>query len=64
MSRKIHEALTRLAKREAKHIPVDVDGTTMKLSGAVHSWQERDAARGVTGSAPGVRVIVNEWRVV
>ena len=64
MSRKIHEALTRLAKREAKHIPVDVDGTTMNLSGTVHSWQERHAARGVTGSAPGVRVIVNELCVV
>ena len=53
LSRKIHEALTRQAIREAKHIQVDVDGTTVKLGGTVHSWQERDAAQGVAWSAPG-----------
>ena len=47
LSRKIEEALTRQALREAKHIQVDVDGTTVTLSGKVHSWQERDAAQGV-----------------
>ena len=47
LSRKIQEALTRQALREAKHIQVDVDGTTVKLSGTVHSWQERAAAQGV-----------------
>ena len=64
LSRKIEEALTRQARREAKHIQVDVDGTTVKLSGTVHSWQEREAAQGVAWSAPGVQVIVNELRVV
>ena len=63
LSRKIHAALTRQAIREAKHIQVDVDGTTVKLSGTVHSWQERDAAQGVAWSAPGVLAVVDELRV-
>ena len=63
LSRKIQEALTRQAMREAKHIQVDVDGTTVTLSGTVHSWQERDAAQGVAWSAPGVLAVVDELRV-
>ena len=63
LSRKIQEALTRQAIREAKHIQVGVDGTTVKLSGTVHSWQERDAAQGVAWSAPGVQAVVDELRV-
>ena len=63
LSRKIQEALTRQAIREAKHIQVDVDGTTVKLSGTVHSWQERDAAQGVAWSAPGVLAVIDELRV-
>jgi len=63
VSRKIEEALTRQAVREAKHIQVDVDGTTVKLSGKVHSWQERDAAQWVAWTAPGVRAVVNELSV-
>ena len=63
LSRKIAEALTRQAIREAKHIQIAVDGTTVKLTGTVHSWQERDAAQGVAWSAPGVGVVVNELRI-
>ena len=63
LSRKIRDALTRQALREAKHIQVDVDGTTVKLSGTVHSWQERAAAQGVAWAAPGVDAVVNELRV-
>ena len=53
LSRKIQEALTRQALREAKQIQVDVDGTTVKLSGKVNSWQEREAVQGVAWAAPG-----------
>ena len=63
LSRRIEEALTRQEFREAKHIQVDVEGTTVKLTGTVHSWQERDAAQGVAWSAPGVHVVINELRV-
>ena len=63
LSRRIAEALTRQAIREAKQIQVSVDGTTVKLTGNVHSWHEREAAQGVAWSAPGVRSVVNELRV-
>ena len=64
LSRKIQEALTRQALREAKQIQVDVDGTTVKLSGKVHSWQEREAVQGVAWAAPGVHAVINELHVV
>ena len=63
VSSKIEEALTRQAIREAKHIEVNVDGSTVRLTGKVHSWQERDAAQGVAWTAPGVRTVINELSV-
>jgi len=63
VSRKIEEALTRQAIREARHVGVAVDGTTVKLTGTVHSWQERAAAQGVAWSAPGVHAVINELRI-
>ena len=63
LSRKIEQALTRQATREAKHIKVSVDGTTVTLSGTVHSWQERNAAQGVAWSAPGAQSVVNDLQV-
>ena len=64
LSRKIQEALTRQALREAKQIQVDVDGTTVKLSGNVNSWREREAVQGVAWAAPGVHAVINELHVV
>jgi len=63
LTRKIEDALTRQALREARHIQVGVEGTTVKLTGAVHSWHERDAAQGVAWSAPGVRAVINELNI-
>jgi osmotically-inducible protein OsmY len=63
LSRKIEEALTRQVIREANQIQVTVDGTTVKLTGKVHSWHEREAAQGVAWSAPGVRAVINELRM-
>ena len=63
VSRTIEAALTRQAIREAKRIQVSVDGSTVKLTGQVHSWQERDAAQGVAWTAPGVRTVINELSV-
>ena len=63
LSHKIEQALTRQATREARHIQVDVDGATVKLSGTVHSWQERNAAQGVAWSAPGVITVINDLLV-
>ena len=64
LSRKIQEALTRQALLEAKQIQVDVDGTTVKLSGKVNSWREREAVQGVAWAAPGVHAVINELHVV
>ena len=63
LAQKIEDALTRQALREAKRVKVEVDGSTVTLRGAVHSWQERDAAQGVAWSAPGVGNVVNELTV-
>jgi len=63
ISRKIEDALKRQALREAHRVQVSVDGATVKLSGTVHSWQERDAAQGVAWTAPGVRAVVNDLRI-
>lgn len=63
LSRKIEAALTRQAIREARHIQVSVDGTTVKLTGKVHSWHEREAAQGVAWSAPGVHAVINELQL-
>jgi osmotically-inducible protein OsmY len=56
----IHDALARQADREAQKIQVAVSGSTVTLTGRVHSWAERDAAMGAAWAAPGVAAIVNE----
>ncbi|MES2229146.1 MAG: BON domain-containing protein [Pseudomonadota bacterium] len=63
LSHKIEEALTRQAIREARHIKIALDGTTVKLTGRVHSWQEREAAQWVAWTAPGVDAVINELQV-
>lgn len=63
LAQKIEDALKRQAIREAQHIQISVDGSTVKLTGSVHSWHERQAAHGVAWSAPGVHAVVDELRV-
>lgn len=63
VAQRIEQALTRQAVREAKNIKVAVDGTTVRLTGSVHSWQELDAAKGVAWSAPGVRAVVSDLKI-
>jgi len=63
LTKRIEEALTRQAIREAQGIQVSVEGHTVKLRGKVHSWAERDAVQGVAWSAPGVRSVVNELQL-
>jgi osmotically-inducible protein OsmY len=53
----IEEALERRAEREAKRINVEVAGSTVTLSGAVHSWAEKRAILGAVSHAPGVRAV-------
>ena len=63
LKRKIEDALTRQALREAQHVAVAIEGGTVKLTGKVHSWQERDVVQGVAWSAPGVSTVVNDLQI-
>lgn len=60
----ITAALTRRAMREARHLTVEVDGSSMvTLSGHVHSLAEREAAVGAAFSARGVSRVVDKLHV-
>lgn len=61
--RRIQDALTRQAVREAHHIAVESKDGTVTLRGTVHSWHEREAVQGAAWSAPGVRVVINELQI-
>jgi len=63
VSQRIEDALKRQAIREAQHIRVSVEDSTVKLTGSVNSAKERDAVQLIAWSAPGVRAVVNELRV-
>lgn len=63
VTRRIREALTRQAQREAKHLDVQVNGGTVVLQGQVRSWHERQAAQGAAWAAPGVAQVINELTI-
>ena len=60
----IEAALKRRIHSDARHIVVEVDGTDVTLSGTVHSWSERDAARSSAWSTPGVRNVSDSLDIV
>ena len=60
VAQRIEEALARQASREAARIQVAVEGTTVKLTGLVNSWYERDMAEAAARAAPGVENVINE----
>lgn len=59
----IEEALKRRSEREAQAIKIDVEDGTVKVSGAVHSWVEREAVLGATRGTPGVRKVEESLRI-
>jgi osmotically-inducible protein OsmY len=63
ISSRIRDALTRHAEREAKHIEVNVVGSTVTLRGHVDSWAERKTAQGAAWAAPGITSVVNRLAV-
>lgn len=63
VEKQIHNALSRQAERQARHLAIHVSGSEVTLRGAVHSWAERKAAQGAAWATPGVSRVVNELQV-
>jgi osmotically-inducible protein OsmY len=61
---KIEAALKRSAEVDARRIHVAVADGAVTLSGNVHSWFERDAARRAAWAAPGVKAVEDRITVV
>jgi len=62
--RRIVQSLHRNADVDARHIEVTVSGDIVTLTGTVGSWSQRDAAERGAGSAPGIRRVDDQIRVV
>lgn len=61
--KRICDALTRQAQREAKGFEVRVQDSTVVLCGSVHAMAERVAVQGAAWSAPGITRVGNELRI-
>jgi osmotically-inducible protein OsmY len=64
VQRRIMQSLHRNADLDARHIDVVVAGDVVTLTGTVSSWSQYEAAERGAGSAPGIRVVANQIRVV
>jgi osmotically-inducible protein OsmY len=60
---KIRAAFERNALIDAGHVQVIADGSTVILTGAVQSWQERTEAERQAWAAPGVATVQNKLSV-
>jgi len=63
VEKKIHDALSRQADREARKLAITVNGSQVTLRGTVHSWTDRDAVQGAAWATPGVTVVGNDLLV-
>ena len=61
---RITKAFERSADIDAKNVTVTVDGHTVKLSGKVRSFAEKEDARKAAYYAPGVYEVENELEIV
>lgn len=61
---KIQSAYQRHAAIDANKVEIDVSGSTVTLSGKVHSWHEKDDAENAAWAAPGVKTVHNNLSVV
>jgi osmotically-inducible protein OsmY len=57
--RRIVQALHRNADLDARHITVAVEDDTVRLTGQVGSWLQRDAAERAAAAAPGIAHVEN-----
>lgn len=62
--RRIVQSLHRNADLDARHIDVAITGDVVTLTGTAGSWSQREAAERGAGSAPGIRTVDNQIRVV
>lgn len=61
---KIQRAYQRHAALDANKVGIEVSGSTVTLTGEVHSWHEKDDAESAAWSAPGVKSVRNNLSVV
>jgi osmotically-inducible protein OsmY len=59
----VTESLARQAQGEAKDFDIEIHNGSVTLTGAVHSWAERQAAVSAAGATPGVRSVHDHLRV-
>ena len=57
--RRITEALHRVADLNARHVNVDIKGSTAMLTGTVSTWGQRELAERAAASAPGIAKVEN-----
>jgi osmotically-inducible protein OsmY len=62
--RRIMQSLHRNADLDARHIDAVVADDVVTLTGTVSSWSQYEAAERGAGSAPGIRLVANQIRVV
>jgi osmotically-inducible protein OsmY len=58
----IEQALERRAEREARRIQVDVRDGIVTLTGAVHTWAERESVLAAARFTPGIRGVEDRLR--
>jgi len=56
----IEQALERRAAHKARRIGVEVTADTVRLTGRVRSWWEKQAVVGAAGHAPGIHAVCDE----
>jgi osmotically-inducible protein OsmY len=59
----IEAALRRSAELDAQNIQVSAHGSTVELTGKVHSFAEREGAERAAWAAPGIEFVVNRIQV-
>jgi osmotically-inducible protein OsmY len=63
VKKRIADALARRASLEADQIGIDVDGTTVTLTGNVDNWDERVAVECAAWAVNGVRNVVDRLHI-